>query len=390
MITIFPPELEENQQEIKVFAKFEIKGRRDELWYSLPIKFKDYLVTEQVDAFVVGLLLFGMKTGEDIYVAGTLSSQLHYTLNHYLIKAINLANAEFKNIKIIAETLSYNNLNIMNTAGTGISCGVDSFATYFDHINDKPPFAIEYFTYFNVGSHGDLGGTRSRDVFNKRFERIRKCASDLGKEIIKINSNLSEILKLNFQQTHSLRSVSCVLLLQKLFKNYYYASSIRFDQFRLDKIRIAEYDLLNLQMLSTESTSFWSSAAQYTRLERLDKIAGYPTVHKYLDVCTNPHRNDVKYLNCSRCYKCIRTMLLLDFYNKLNLFNEVFDLDLYKENKDNYIALISSKENKETQDYQLLRLLKENKRISGRIITKSVSYRIRSHWRKIKRAIKSI
>jgi hypothetical protein len=388
MITIYPPKVEENLQEIKISAPFEMQGRRDELWYSLPLRFKDYLVTEQLEAFVVGLLFFGMKNGEDIYVAGTLSSQLHYTLNHYLIDAINLANPDFKKIKVKAEVLSSNNLNIKKTAGTGLSCGVDSFATYFDHINDKPPFAIEYFTFFNVGSHGDFGGEKAREVFNFRFERVEACSKELEKEILKIDSNLSEILRLNFQQTHTLRSISCVLLLQKLFSNYYYASSIRVDQFKLDKIRIAEYDLLNLQMLSTESTNIWSSVLQYTRPERLNIIADFSLVHKYLDVCTDPNRADGEYLNCSRCDKCIRTMLLLDHYNKLNRFNGVFDLGLYKEEQEAYIAYILSKRNKETQDYQILKLLKDNGSINNKIKTKSIIFKIHSRLRKIKKAIK--
>lgn len=388
MIKIYPPKIKEEKEVIIISSEFELEGRREELCYRLPLKFREYAVIEQVDAFVVGLLFLGLKTGNDIQVCGKLSSRLHYSINHYLIPTLCLANSDFKKLTVSALELSSTNLNRKQTAGTGLSCGVDSFATYFDHLKDEHPFTIDYFTFFNVGSHGDFGGKKTRQVFDNRFKRVETCARELGKEIIKIDSNLSEILKLNFQQTHTLRSISCVLLLQKLFRNYYYASSIRVDQFKLDKIRIAEYDLLNLQILSTESTSFWSSAVQYTRPERLDIIAEFPIVHKYLDVCTDPNNDDAKPLNCSRCNKCIRTMLLLDFYNKLNLFHEVFDLDIYSKNKDNYIALLLSKENKETQDHQLLSLLKENKLINSRILTKSFIYKIRSNWRKVKRTIK--
>ncbi len=388
MIKIYPPKTTEEKGEFKIASVFESEGHREELWFSFPSKFREYAVTEQLDAFVVGLLFLGLKTGQDIEVCGKLSARLYYAINHYLINALCLANTDYKKIKVEAHYLSTINLNLREISGTGLSCGVDSFATYYDHLNSKPPFAIEYFTFFNVGSHGDFGGENARRIFSERFGRVKTCANELGKEIIKFDSNLSEVLRMNFQQTHSLRSISCVLVIQKLFRNYYYASSIRFDQFKLDKIRIAEYDLINLQMLSTESTTLWSSALQYTRPERLNFIADFALVSKYLDVCTNPYVVDRKKINCSRCDKCIRTMLLLDFYDKLDRFHKVFDLEEYQEKRQDFVAHIRAKRNKETQDYQLLNLLKTKGYINYKVKTRSAIFRVHSELRKIKKVFK--
>ena len=78
MIKIYPPKTTEEKGEFKIASVFESEGHREELWFSFPSKFREYAVTEQLDAFVVGLLFLGLKTGQDIEVCGKLSARLYY------------------------------------------------------------------------------------------------------------------------------------------------------------------------------------------------------------------------------------------------------------------------------------------------------------------------
>src|SRR5690606_13696809 len=125
---------------------------------------------------------------------------------------------------------------------------------------------IQFFTFLNAGSLGDLGGEIPRMILQNKLLKIKKIAKEEDLEVIPIDTNLSDILGMNFQSTHTLRNLSCILNLQKLFKNYYYASPNRFDEFNLNSKDAGDYDLLNVSMLSTESINLYSSVVHLTRI----------------------------------------------------------------------------------------------------------------------------
>lgn len=359
MIVINKPIVKIEDDFVIISSEINIGGKPEVLWYKFPGGYQKYLVTENLDAFLVGLLYLGLENGYDIKLQGPVSEKLHYSLQHYLIPALCLANPALYKINIQPTALNNINLNIGNTAGTGLSCGIDSFATYYDHLKEDGTFKINYFTFFNVGSHGDMGGERARKVFKERLKAVRVFALRENKEVITVDSNLSEILKVNFQKTHSLRSVSCVLHLQKLFRNYYYASAYRFDHFKLNPKDTSDSDIFILNMLGTESTSFFSSVAQFSRVERTLLVAENSQTYPFLDVCTNPWI-EKPYLNCSLCYKCLRTQMTLEIGNKLKFYNKVFDLERFEKIKYRYIGELLAKGNKSALDLELINYLKES------------------------------
>lgn len=357
MIIIEKPEYQKDGNDVLLSSRFQIEGEHKTLWYRFSNKFENYLVTETLDASLVALLFLGLKTGNDIKLNGPVSARLLYTINHYLIKSLCLANNEFKEIKIFAENPHHTNLNFGKVAGTGMSCGVDSFATYFDHREETGPFKIEYFTFFNVGSHLDFGGEKARDIFKRRLKAVAAFAAEEEIELISVDSNLSEILRMNFQQTHSLRSISCVLCLQKLFKNYYYSSAYRFDHFKLNAADTSDSDIFNLSMLSTESTNLFASAMQFSRVERTLLVAKHQESFDKLDVCTDPPM-DSSYLNCSICYKCLRTQFTLDIAGDLHKFSKVFDLQAYRKEKNKYFGRLINDRKPSPLDIEVLDFLK--------------------------------
>lgn len=388
MIVINAPQIEKEGDFVVISAEIEINEVIEKLWYKFPLEFKKFLVIENVDAFLVGVLFLGLKSGNDITLKGPVSARLFYTLRHYLIPALTLANPEFHKIKIFPQQLNHEDLNTGKIAGTGMSCGVDSFATFFDHLKEAEPYKINYFTFFNVGSHLDFGGEKARKIYQNRLKSVNEFAKNEGKEVISVDSNLSEILKMNFQQTHSLRSISCVLHLQKLFKNYYYASAYRFDHFKLNSKDTSDFDLFNVQMLSTESTNFFASVAQYSRVERTIIVAEHPETYNKLDVCTNPSLQS-DFINCSSCYKCLRTQLTLDIATKLDMYKDVFDINRYYKIKEQYIAQLLTKNNKSPLDLEVIEFLKlHNYKLSAYIYYYEVTFWLNIHKKKFKKLIK--
>ena len=153
MLVIDKPEIKRRGKETVVFAEYAINNDRNHLWFSVSEEYEKYLVTENADAFVIGLLLLAMKNGEDIQVNASMSRKLYYSLTHYVIPALNLANPEWKPIEIVVSgQLTSRDLNEAGTAGTGVSCGIDSFCTIVDHLDCEREFEIKYFTFFS-GSH---------------------------------------------------------------------------------------------------------------------------------------------------------------------------------------------------------------------------------------------
>lgn len=363
MIVIELPVIQEIELESEISVQFQTGDEHHKLWFAVPKKYREYLVTENLDAFLVALLFLGLKSGRDIHLNGSVSAKLFYSVNHYLIPALCLANPALKKITVTAENLNEANLNVGNVAATGLSCGVDSFATYFDHINEEGSYQIKYFTFFNAGSHGS-GGEATRKIFKERLQKSQKFAEREGKEIVSVDSNLSEILNMKFQQTNTLRNLSCALLLQKLFRNYYSASKNRFDYYKLHAYDTQDYDSLILNMLSTESTSFYSAVANLTRLERTDFIADFEGTYNHLDICTSPRRAVQEGINCSRCKKCLRTALTLDLLGKLEPYENVFNLETYRKNRDTFIWYIISTRNDNQISRDIYDLLKEKQGIN--------------------------
>lgn len=358
MIIIEKPRVtEKDTGDTEISVTFKIDDQENKLWYSVPTAYKQYLVTENLDAFLVALLFLGLKKGEDIHLNGAVSARLLYNVNHYLIDALCLANNKFKPIRVTAEQMNESNLNIGNVAATGLSCGVDSFATYYDHIEEQGAYKIEFFTFFNAGSHGS-GGKETREIFHRRLKKSKHFADLQGKEIIPVDSNLSEILSMKFQQTNTLRNASCALLLQKLFRNYYSASKNRFDYFKLHSYDTQDYDALILNMLSTESTSFYSAVANLTRVERTNLIAKFEGTFDHLDICTSPRNMEREGVNCSKCKKCLRTALTLELLGKLENYTNVFNLDTYRKHREIYIwhVILTRNDNQISRDiYDLLK-----------------------------------
>ena len=169
---------------------------------------------------------------------------------------------------------------------------------------------------------------KARQLFQQRYEQIKGFAKDTGIDIIRIDSNLNEFIKLNFKLTHICRNISAVLQLQKLFGKYIYASTYHYQNSFIGKMSdIAFADPATIHLLSTEQLQCISSGCQYQRAEKTLKVAELDLARKYLNVCVN---SDGQGQNCSMCKKCLRTMLVLDVAGKLERFSEVFDLRRYK------------------------------------------------------------
>lgn len=383
---ISAPCVRRDGESVIVSAEFQTGDHQDILWFRLPAKYQDYVVTERSDSFLVGLLAYAMVRGEDIHLEGPVSEKIYYQVSNYLIPALTLANSKFQRIEIVPGKLENHSLNTEGAVGTGFSGGVDSFCTIHDHlVNPKCPtrYRLTHLTFFNVGSHGDLGGDQARAVFNKRLQILKGYPEECGLNFLAVDSNLSEVLQMNFAEAHSLRNMAAVLLLQKLFRVYYYSSAYRMDDFRIKNAESdpSPYDILNMAMLSTESTDLYSSGTQYTRVEKTALISDYEPTWRYLNVCTCDDRN------CSACYKCMRTMFTLELLGKLNNYAGIFNFGEYFRLKERYVGQIVAKNTEYFYKDIFNEMTSRAVQVSATSRLFALKYRWALSWRKISRRL---
>lgn len=344
------PQLVEQGQDVRIQTLVEFEGRKKHLWYSVESRYGDCLTTDNLDPFVVGMLVPAMLAREDIHVEGPLSERLHWNLKHYYMRILSSVNPAFHPVRILADELSAARSG-PRPAGvaTGFSGGIDSFCVLADHFFDAVPPArkITHLIFNNVGSHGKGG----QELFIDRYERLLPCAHDMGLPFIRIDSNLDTFYRIGFEQTHTPRNVSAALSLQKVLGTYLYASGLKCEDCFIGPAPDSAYsDPFAVHWLSTETIDCISTGWQYSRVTKTVKVAQLEPSHRYLNVCISRHGKG----NCALCEKCARTLVTLELLGKISLYEEAFPLEMYRSSRRRCLAKVLSKRSPLTREILLL------------------------------------
>ncbi len=327
-----------------IYCDYENGGSGDRLWYKVSEDWSEYLSSDCGDAFFVILVLLAHYQGQNISFTTPVSTRLYYGVTEILLPGLRVLNPKLPIITVTADTqdFSFNPVGV----GTALSLGVDSFhavASSFD-----TPYPVTHLTLFNSGAFGDYGGETSRALFHKTIESVNEAAIAMNLPLITIDSNISEVLNVSFVPTHSIRNLSFALLLPALFSHFYYASGYPVSKFKLDpsSIDATHYDLLIAKALCTESFEVMIAGLHDDRIDKVATIASFEPSTHYLNVCiladSNEFldRSDTQVKNCSRCFKCVKTMVAMDALGVLDNYSEVFDLELYAAKRLEYLGWI--------------------------------------------------
>lgn len=338
MIINKPRILTEGSQ-VKVTSALEFNHYTVDLWFAVDKTYGDYVTDETLDPFLLGSFLQAMKEGEDIYLKGPVSARLYYNLTHSLIYLYNLVDPGLKRVRIFPDTLiSAPITEKSDYVATGFSGGIDSFSLLADHFFNDPlrDYKVTHLVYNNVGAHG----IDAPVFFNKRYDKLKEFAEEQRVPFIKIDSNLYEILEPYFILTVYPRNAASVLVLQKLFGKYLFASGYTYKEFiDSDIFYSSGYPVpLEFHLLSTESMEVILAGSEYTRVEKTIQVSQLESSYKHLYVCTDTSLHKVE--NCSVCFKCARTLLTLDILGKLDLYKNIFDLKKFEQIKRFYIESI--------------------------------------------------
>jgi len=343
---IYPPTIILGERATAAAIVETDSGERKQLWYSVPEEYAAGLVPDRCDGFVVAMLYSAMLRGEDIHVCGSMSASLYHNLSSYVTKLLMVGMPVLKEIEIVPECLVDQDLCDAKGVVTGFSGGIDSLATlgmyYYRDVPDG--LRLTHLIYNNVGSHAcDVGQDPelARRLFRKRHGRLLHAVEDLNLGVVDIDSNLDELLDgLDFLRIHTLSNVSAVLMLQGLFKRYYYASGYNYEQCKYNSVSdIASLDPVLVPLLSTESIQCLSAGCQYSRVDKTRIVSEISLSYRSLDVCTQ--QRDEAPANCGVCYKCVRTLLTLELLGLIEKYRDVFDLPAYRQSKErSYLDLL--------------------------------------------------
>lgn len=325
MIKIGQPYIEKVNNKTRLCCLVNYDNKDEIIWYEVENKYENCLCDERADAFVVAFLPYAMAFKKDIVIEAAISERLYYQLYNYYIPCLVKYSNYYHDIKITFNRLDNSIYQVNgNAVGTGFSGGVDSFYTILKNIHQlTDSYNITHLTFFKVGATGSFGGEKADKTFEQRVNNFNSIVDEFNLEFVVINSNISEHAKMSFNYIHTFRSISAVLALQKLFKVYYYSSGTTMDQFSFNPNDSANYDFFNMNNFAVEGMQLYSVGLEVNRLDKQRYIQPYDVTYKYLNVC------NLEAFNCSKCEKCLRTMVGFHILGTLDRYEKIFDINLF-------------------------------------------------------------
>jgi hypothetical protein len=334
-------QVDENVARLSVIARFP-EGPR-ELWFALPALHADKLSTEICDGFVLALYPLAAQRGLGLRIEGAMSRRLLDALNGQCGELLHTLLPQARRIRVSADEVSSADWGGRGVYA-GFSGGIDSFCTLFSHTQNETPRELRLtgLFYNNVGSHGP--GRIGNKLYALRQRRIRALAAQAGLPLITVSSNLDALLGMSFERTHTLRNVAVALLFQKACGTFLYSSLVHYRDVRTRDVPDISYaDPILLPLLRTESFACYSAGSEHTRFEKTRIVAQNALSYRSLDVCVS--HQPAATINCSACWKCLRTQLTLELHGALDRYQNVFQLERYRRCRTLYIAcLLQSRE----------------------------------------------
>lgn len=359
MIRIGTPIITKSEDYYTLSCRFidEAQGIDETIWYRTSVTWGRYFVDEVADPYLVLALLLALKFDEDIEIEAPVSEQLYYNTIKFILPLLAVCYHKTKTPKLTVSKTIKTSFTPQAIA-TGCSLGIDSLSAITQHIGDKVPngYRLSHLTYFNTGALGTYDLDAIEKSYLKDYSMVEAFSKEIGLPIVSVSTNVHLLYKtFDFNSSHTMRNMSIVLAMQKLFKRYLYSSTYDYAHYKLSKKDLAYFEDPILARLSTESTSIMSADAHIMRSSKTEMLAGNPLTKKHLYVCLREQTiNDrkgswtVRYMsthdkglrNCGHCMKCLRTMVTLDICGCLEDYRDIFDVDYYYWVRKYYMAKI--------------------------------------------------
>lgn len=298
--------LSKEGKKLVLSASVQFRGQLPEVMYFATDVGNAHYVAADASPFLAAVLLPSMKTGEPVFVNGLVSQQL-LSNTHKIMKLVAKWNVGLKEVPIYASRTERVTVKKFGKKQKRIasffSAGVDSFYTYLKHPSTSS--GSNSITDF-ILVHGFDVPLENKAFFKTVKATVAKIADEVHVHPIFVETNLADIVerKLIWDFAHGGALAAVALFLSKQLETIYIAGAVRKDELfpygthpELDKL------------WSTETTTFIHDGTEHNRLGKITEvIAKSELALNNIRVCTQNFKG--KY-NCSHCFKCLSTMIML-------------------------------------------------------------------------------
>lgn len=331
------------------------------VFFEVEEKYSNYLSKDRGDYLILLVLPLALKAGYDVYCELPISEDFMFNIKNILVPHLIGNDSTLKSFDFICETT--NRIACKSFAvGAGVSGGVDSSYTILKY--------SKLLTHLFVSTTSVdliLISEKTDNLFTwqqkyeKFFRTYDRIGADLHLPIVKVFTNCSYFL-CNFKpkknwpfyfqhvNVHTYLTLCCVLSLRYLFRYYFFSAGLNLTK-DFSSISLstdpAHYELLLMFALSTPELSLYSGGGDLDRIHKIQECSKYEIAKNYLHPCFCSYEKNCSLPVClTGQNKCLRDLLTLDYFDKLDLFSKVYDIDLYKNNQIVYFTqMVRTKDN---------------------------------------------
>ena len=302
---------------ISADAEWEQSSRKETVFYEVEEQFQDALSTAP-DSFLIACLMPAMFSGEKrITVEGTIEPLLYdglvlntRTFAHWYHKPIDP-------IRIDVETAPTPPVESLQQASKRdavfLSGGLDSlFSLRKNRLNY--PLGQPGSVQDGILVHGfdmPLSSKRGNELFERAVEAVTPVAKDANVDLLTIRSNIREIdSETGFwvYQFHGAALASVAHALSNRIRRVIVGTSGGYNTLEPWGSHPCTDSNYSSTQVQIQHDMLWP------RFDKVKTIADWPVGLKHVRIC-NSH--DESNMNCCRCNKCLRTMVMLLALGKL-------------------------------------------------------------------------
>ncbi len=309
-----------NANDITLSADIAFRGKAVQRAYIKIPAIHESLIANDATPFLAAVLFPCMKTQENIYVDGTVSEKFLQNAST-IMNLVKKWQIGLSKIKIRTRDISKDHYKAKYT-GEFFTAGVDSFYTY---LKKKP--TKDKITHL-ILVHGFDIPLENTSFFKDVTKTIEKIAKAEKVVPVILETNIGKIVeqRLIWEFSHGGALAAIALVLRSGLKQVFISDAVKNDEL----FPYGTHPHVN-KLWSTETLSVDSVGGEYNRSEKIHHvIAKSPLALTYLRVCTQNIKG--KY-NCSRCHKCLMTMIYLyseGVLKNAKTFDKELDLNLVK------------------------------------------------------------